>query len=156
MDPLDFIWVDVSIITFGVWGYVRISTVLTAIVLFILITYRFRKPWIAFTAVAAWLTLYEILFLFTDSLINGGPWNHTVGLTIALIAWPLLAHTQGIRPNKWLILLFTATWFTWVLFGFQYNMKDVDPFIMHDEFLNVLTKTLLAGAYLFSDIRKSN
>lgn len=153
MDPLDFIWVDVSVITFGVWGYVRISTVLTTIVLFILITYRFRKPWIAFTAVAAWLTLYEILFLFTDSLINEGPWNHTVGLTVALMAWPLLAYAQGIRPNKWLILLFTATWLIWILSGFQYNIKDVGPFILHDEFLNGLTKTLLAGAYLLSELK---
>jgi hypothetical protein len=153
MDPLNFIWVDVSALTFGVWGYVRISTVITAIILSILLSYRLQKPWIAFIAVAAWLTLYEILFLFTDSIINQGPWNHTIGLTVALIAWPLLAYSQGIRPNKWLILLFTATWLTWILSGFQYNVKDIEPFILHDEFLNVLTKTILAGAYILSELK---
>ena len=86
-------------------------------------------------------------------MINEGPWNHTVGLTVALMAWPLLAYAQGIRPNKWLILLFAATWLIWFLSGFQYNIKDAEPFILLDEFLNVLTKTLLAGAYLLSDLK---
>jgi hypothetical protein len=155
MDLLNFIWIDVSVITFGVWGYVRISTVLTVIILFILLTYKFRKPWIAFTAVAAWLTLYEILFLFTDSIVNQDPWNNTIGLTVALMAWPLPAYTQGIRPNKWILIFFIATWLTWILSGFQYNIKDSEPFILHNEFINVLTKTLLAGAYLFSEMKKS-
>jgi hypothetical protein len=99
----------------------------------------------------AWGSLYEIIFVFTDSIIHSMPWSRTFWIVIALMAYPILAHTQGIRPNRLLLLIFSLTWIIWVLFGFNYNSYNNPTFIPQNELLNVLSKTILALAYTLSE-----
>ena len=64
---------------------------------------------------------------------------------------PILAHTQGIRSNRLLLLIFLVTWIIWILFGFNYNSSNNPTFIPQNELLNVLSKTILALVYALSE-----
>ncbi|MCW4032849.1 MAG: hypothetical protein NWF08_05600 [Candidatus Bathyarchaeota archaeon] len=138
-------------IELGFVGSIRISTLLTASVVFIYVLVRTRSFFIAFVSTMAWASLYEIFFVITDSIIHNMPWSRTFWIVIALIAYPILAHTQGIRPNRLLLLIFSLTWIIWVLFGFNYNSYNNPTFIPQNELLNVLSKTILALAYALSE-----
>lgn len=138
-------------IELGFVGSIRISTLLTALVVFIYVLARTRSFFIAFVSTMAWASLYEVIFVITDSIIYNMSWSHTFWIVIALMAYPILAHTQGIRPNRLLLLIFSLTWIIWVLFGFNYNSHNNPTFIPQNEMLNVLSKTILALAYAFSE-----
>lgn len=142
-------WIELGFI-----GSIRLSTLLTAIVVFIYVLVYIRSFFIAFVSTMAWASLYEIIFVITDSIIHNMPWSHTLWIVIALMAYPILAHTQGIRPNRLLLLIFSVTWIIWVLFGFNYNGYNNPNFTPQDELLNVLTKTILALAYTLSEFTK--
>lgn len=138
-------------IELGFVGSIRISTLLTASVVFIYVLARTRSFFIAFVSTMAWASLYEIIFVITDSIIHNMSWSRTFWIVIALMAYPILAHTQGIRPNRLLLLIFSLTWIIWVLFGFNYNSYNNPTFIPQNELLNVLSKTILALAYALSE-----
>ncbi|WP_455276326.1 hypothetical protein [[Eubacterium] cellulosolvens] len=142
-------WIELGFI-----GSIRLSTLLTAIVVFIYVLVYTRSFFIAFVSTMAWASLYEIIFVITDSIIHNMPWSHTLWIVIALIAYPILAHTQGIRPNRLLLLIFSVTWIIWVLFGFNYNSYNNPNFSPQYELLNILTKTILALAYTLSEFTK--
>jgi hypothetical protein len=132
-------------------GSIRISTLLTALVAFVYVLVRTRSFFIAFLSTMVWASLYEIIFVITDSIIHNMPWSRTFWIVIALMAYPILAHTQGIRPNRLLLLIFSLTWIIWVLSGFNYNIYNNPTFIPQNELLNVLSKTILALAYALSE-----
>lgn len=138
-------------IELGFVGSIRISTLLTALVAFVYVSVRTRSFFIAFVSTMAWASLYEIIFVITDSIIHNMPWSRTFWIVIALMAYPILAHTQGIRPNRLLLLIFSLTWIIWVLFGFNYNSYDNPTFIPQNELLNILSKTILALTYALSE-----
>ena len=136
-------WVNLGFI-----GSMRTTTFLTAIVLFAFLVWRTRKPWTALVSVIAWASLYEILWYLTGVVVHQFSWTHAFWLTGALVAWPVLAHVQGVRPNRWLFVAFAVAWSLWMLSGFHFNDLNAQrPFDFIAEFLNVLTKTLLAIAY---------
>ena len=139
-------WIELGFI-----GSIRISTLLTAIVVFVYVLIQTRSFFIAFLSIMAWASLYEIVFVLTDSIIHNMPWSRTFWIVIALMAYPILVHTQGIRPNRLLLLIFSITWVIWVLFGFNYNSYNDPTYISQNELLNVLSKTILALAYALSE-----
>ncbi len=141
-------------IEFGVIGSVRISTLLTAIGVFIYVFFRTKKFFMAAIAVMAWISLFEIVFVITDSIMHSVPWRGTFWIVVALAAYPILAHTQGVRPNWILILIFLSIWCLWIFMGFEYNSYNQPIFISMDEFMNVISKTTLAIAYALSEYAK--
>lgn len=146
-------WVDL-----GDFGAVRLTTILTAIALLFIITWRTRKPWIAVVAILAWASLYEMVYQITGFIMYREawttPWTKPVWAGLALIAWPILAHTQGIKLNKWVVPAFAGIWLLWVGFGFHSNSPaQWNPYVARDELLNVVSKTTLAVAYLWASIR---
>jgi len=137
-------------IELGFVGGIRISTLLTALVVFVYVLVHTRSFFIAFVSTMAWASLYEIIFVLTDTIIHSMPWSRTLWIVIALMAYPILAHTQGIRPNRLLLFIFSVIWIIWVLFGFNYNSYNNPTFIPQNELFNVLSKTILALAYALS------
>ncbi|MCW3975385.1 MAG: hypothetical protein NWE86_03985 [Candidatus Bathyarchaeota archaeon] len=137
-------------IEFGIIGSVRISTLLTAFGIFIYVFLRTKKLFIAAIAVMAWISLFEIIFVITDSIMHSVPWRGTFWIVAALAAYPILAYVQGIRPNYILILIFLSIWCLWIFMGFDYNSYNEPIFISMNEFMNVISKTTLAIAYALS------
>ena len=68
---------------------------------------------------------------------------------MALIAWPLLAHQLGIRPQPAALAACAAGFAAWLALGFHYNwFGEPRPVAVLPEALNVGTKTVLGLAYL--------
>lgn len=135
-------WIDL-----GFMGYIRITTVLTALLLFFYALYRTRKPITAFLAMMAWASLYEIIWLLTDMLMHNQPVTNVFWISAALTAWPLLAYTRDIKPERLFLFVFAITWMIWILTGFNGNHRGVEPYSWTNEAIYVSTKSLIALAY---------
>lgn len=136
---------------------VRLSTVITFLLVFVFVSWRFRsKGWIASLyngAIAALFTffLYEILF----NLTGGFPptdvlplWG--VGLLVCSLLLGLLQARRHFALRRLSILLFSAfivDWFLWVLAGFPFNLPSTQPLNLIAEVFNVTTKLLLPFGY---------
>lgn len=126
-------------------GPFRVSTALTAIALWGLLYWRYRRWGQATAGVAAWLAGYEVLYIGTGTLIHG--WSVSAFLwTANLSAWVLIAWMIGVRPNLWVLSVFVLSWLVWIVMGFVANTPGY-PWRWEDEVINVTTKTLLATAY---------
>jgi len=139
-------WVEL-----GPIGYWRLSTILSALGLFLYVTFRTRRPWIGVLSTMAWASLYEIAWVLTNSMMHGTMWGGTIWTATAVVAWPVLAYIQRIKPNRLALVAFLSCWIVWVATGFHYNYPGQQNFVSGNEFLNVLTKVILAVAYAISD-----
>jgi len=136
---------------------VRLSTVITFLLVFVFVTWRFRsKGWIAafYNGVAAALFtffLYEVLFNVT----GGFPptdmlpfWG--VGLLVCSILLGLLQAARHFALRRLSIVLLSAfivDWFLWILVGFPFNLPSTQPLNLSAEVFNVTTKLLLPFGY---------
>ncbi|MCL5318107.1 MAG: hypothetical protein M1503_07600 [Thaumarchaeota archaeon] len=136
---------------------VRLSTVITFLLVFVFVVWRFRsKGWTAALyngSVAALFTffLYEVLFNVT----GGFPptdmlplWG--VGLLICSIILGLMqARNYFVSQRLPIILLsaFLADWLLWILAGFPFNLPSTQPLSLYAEAFNVTTKILLPFGY---------
>jgi hypothetical protein len=127
----------------------RWSTVLMAAVVLAVVTWRTRRPLLACLAVLAWLSAYEIAWNTCSLVTHGDDPVKWFWLVLALLAWPLLAHQVGLRPQPVAVALCAAGFAIWLVLGFDYNwMREPGPVRVLPEVLNVLTKTVLGVAYL--------
>lgn len=147
----------------GLWIFfgsapVRLSIVITFVLVFVFVTWRFRsKGWIdAFyngvIAALFMLFLYEVLF----SITRGFPptdllplWG--IGLLVSSILLGLLQARRHFAPQKWSLILFSAfivDWVVWILVGFPFNLPSTQPLNLIAEVFNVTTKLLLPFGYV--------
>ncbi len=135
---------------------IRLSTVITLVVVFGFVAWKFRAGskgalYNALVASLFTLFLYEILFNVT------GGFPPTDALPVPAIALLVLSIVLGVvqarrhfalsRLSMVLILLFVVDWVAWVLLGFPFNLQSTQPLDLGAEALNVSTKLLLPFAY---------
>lgn len=138
--------------------HARWTTVLVAMAILVITTLKTRQPHRALIATVAWLAAYEIVWQAFDVLMHPATSPTTLErylwFVAALIAWPMLAHAIGIRPNAALVAITAGTFALWLATGFDYNWYGQPKSLqVGPEVLNVLSKTALAGAYLLGAIR---
>jgi hypothetical protein len=141
-------------------GPIRISTVVVALAIVVVVLWRKHSMLTALITVMAWVSAYEILFHGTGVLMHGWSAAYFLWMTAAVAGWVVLSHVYGIVPDRWLLVGFAAAWLLWVLMGFQSNSPTVAgtagfprQFAVAAEVLNVATKTLLGAAYLLGALR---
>src|SRR5271157_1808446 len=100
-----------------IFGAVRYTTIVTAIVVAVIISWRTRKLWLGPLATLAWASAYEIIYVCTGTLLQGWDVYKTAWMSVAVIAWVLLAYVKGVRTDKIVLALFTGTWVIWILAG---------------------------------------
>lgn len=133
---------------------VRWSTVLTAGILFAVITWQTRRPVLAVAATMAWLWGYEIIYQATGTVVHR--WSlMSLGYTVAgTTGWLIATYMFGVRLDWRIVAAFAGLWVVWILLGFNSNMSDrIIPgadrtFSWSDEALNVATKAVAAAAVL--------
>jgi len=146
----------------GFWVFVgsapvRLSTILTFLLVFVFVAWRFRvKGWATalyngYVAALFTLFLYEVLFNVTGGF---PPWDMLpswgVGLLVCSMLLGLLQAKNHFVPRRLSMVLFSAfivDWFVWILVGFPFNLPSTEPFNLVAEFFNVSTKLLLPFAY---------
>jgi hypothetical protein len=148
---LDRLWIFVGS------APVRLSTVITFLLVFVFVSWRFRSQGLVAAsyngAVAALFTLflYEVLFNVTggfpptDVLPLQG-----VGLLVCSIILGLLQAGKHFTLRKLSIVLlsaFVVDWLVWILVGFPFNLPSSRPLSLSAEAFNVTTKLLLPFGY---------
>ena len=140
-------------------GAIRVSTVVTALVVAAVIMWRRRSPFLALVTVMAWASLYEVAFNVLGAAIHGWSIAYAVWITAALAGWVLLAFVRGVVPDRWLAIACAVVALAWIATGFGANSISESgagyarSFSYLDEAFNELTKTLLAAAYLVGALR---
>jgi hypothetical protein len=144
----------------NVWAYlplfgtIRYTTIFTAIVIAVIISWRTHKLWLGPLTALAWASAYEIIYEWTGTILHGSDLNKTAWMSAAVIAWVLLAYVKGARTDKILLGTFTCAWIIWISMGFYAN-NTMNMFDLASEILNVGTKTILALSYLFGTLRNA-
>lgn len=146
---------------------VRLSTVITFVLVFVFVAWRFRsKGRIAalYNGVVAALStffLYEVLFNVTGGFPPAGIlplWG--VGLLVCSILLGLLQARKCLALQRLSIVLFSAfvvDWFVWIVVGFPFNLPSTQPLNLVAEVFNVTTKLLLPLGYATGlTVRKSD
>lgn len=136
----------------------RWSTVLTMAAILVVVGWRTRSPLRALVVAMAWLCGYEILYEATGSLLHRWSLTTLMWTTSGTAGWLVAYWLWGMRPPPALMATFTASWFIWILAGFNSNWSSFPlgqpgadaVWSWTDEALNVTTKTLLALALLAS------
>ncbi len=118
-----------------------------------------RRPFLALVTALAWLTAFEVLYQFTDTLMHHRDahllralaiqsfWFATV---VGSIGW---AHALGVRPHLRWVALSAVIFALWVQQGFPYNRAgQTGPVQWWPEILNVSSKTALGVAYLMGAV----
>jgi hypothetical protein len=129
-----------------IFGPVRYSTIITAIVVALFICWRTRIFWLGPLVTLAWASTYEIIYSCTRTLLQGWDAYQTAWVSVAIVGWVLLAYAKGARTDKIVLAAFVGTWVVWILMGFHSN-TTMNAFNLESELLNVATKTLLALSY---------
>lgn len=135
------------------------STIVTAVVIAVVVTWRRRSPATALIAVMVWTSAYEVGFVTLGTLLHGWSAAYLLWLAAALAGWIILAHVWGVAPDRRLLLATAVLAFAWIATGFVANSPTVagpgfaKPFSPLDEALNEGTKTLLGLAYLAGGLR---
>jgi hypothetical protein len=137
-----------------VFGTIRYTTIATAIVVTVVISWWTHKLWLGPLTTLAWASAYEIIYGWTGTILQGWDTNKTAWMSAALIGWILLAYVKGARTEKILLATFTCAWILWILMGF-YSNNTMNTFNPVSEILNVGTKTLLALYYLVGTLRNA-
>ena len=135
-------------------GPIRVSTIVTALVIAALVTWRRRSPATALIAVMAWASAYEVGFVTLGTFLHGWSGAYLVWLIAALAGWIVLAQVWGVVPDRWLALATAVLTLAWIATGFEANSASLagpgyaKAFSLLDEVFNEGTKTLLGLAYL--------
>ena len=136
-------------------GPIRLSTVLTGLLMVVAMLWRHRGPLTALITLMAWLSAYEIAYQATGTALHGWSPAYFFWLSAAISGWVVLGLVRGIIPNRWLLLAVALVWAIWLLTGFHSNSSAVagtpgrsGAFSISGELLNELSKTLLGFAYL--------
>ena len=133
---------------FSPFAEARWSTVLTLGALFILVTWKTRRPVVGLVAAMAWLSGFEILYQATGAVLHHWSVTTLVFTTAGTGGWLIAAYTLGVRLDWRTASMFVALWVVWIALGFDSNMPDriiagADRvFSWRDELLNVGTKTV--------------
>jgi len=135
-------------------GHARWSTLATALLIAAVVTWRTRRPLRAALAVIAWLALYEVVWQGCDVVAHRANVVNYGWLSLAVVAWPLLAFQAGIRPHPIGAAVCAAGFLVWLALGFDYNwIGQPGPIRPVPEALNLVTKTALGLAYLAGALR---
>lgn len=110
--------------------------------------YRFGPLRCALAALAG-ISVFELAFSTTGTLVHHWPLGTLVWLWAALIAWPLLAWRENIRPSSELLVAFGIFWIWWIAEGFTFNLAahDLRNGNLPAELLNATTKSLMVMAW---------
>ena len=110
--------------------------------------YRFGPLRAALAAVAG-ISAFELVFSTTGTLVHHWPLGPLLWLWAALIAWPLLALRENIRPSVEVLVAFGVLWVVWIAQGFTFNLAthDLRNFDYLAELLNATTKSLMVMAW---------
>jgi len=136
-----------------------VSTIVTALVIAALVTWRHRSPLTAVITVMAWASAYEVGFVGLGTLLHGWSPGYLAWLAAALAGWIVLAQVRGVVPDIRFLLATAAVTLAWIATGFEANSailagpgyaREFSPL---DETLNEGTKTLLGLAYLMGGLR---
>jgi len=136
-----------------------VSTIVTALVIAALVTWRRRSPLTALITVMAWASAYEVGFVALGALFHGWSPGYLAWLAAALAGWIVLAQVRGVVPDLRLLLATAVLTLAWIATGFEANSailagpgcaRACSPL---DEALNEGTKTLLGLAYLVGGLR---
>jgi hypothetical protein len=108
--------------------------------------YGLLRGWLA---AMAGISTFELIFGTTGTFVHHWPPAPLLWLWAALIAWPLLALRENIRPSGELLLAFALVWFGWIAQGFSFNVPAHDARNLNGlaELLNALSKTLMIMAW---------
>ena len=135
------------------------STIVTAVAIAAVVTWRRRSPATAVITVVAWTSAYEVGFVTLGTLLHGWSAAYLAWLAAALAGWIILAQVWGVVPDRRLLLATAVLTLAWIATGFVANSPTVSgpgfaqPFSPLDEALNEGTKTLLGLAYLVGGLR---
>ena len=138
-----------------IFGTVRYTTIITALLVAFIISLRTHKRWLGPLATLAWASAYEIIYVWTGTLLQGWDVYRTAWMSVAVVGWILLAHAKGARTDKITLAIFTAAWIIWIGIGF-YSNTTMNTFNLESEILNVVTKTFLALSYVLGTLRFEN
>jgi hypothetical protein len=110
--------------------------------------YRFGPLRGALAALAG-ISVFELVFSTTGTLVHHWPIGPLLWLWAALIAWPLLALRENIRPSVEALAAFGILWVVWIAEGFTFNLAthDLRNFDNLAELLNATTKSLMVMAW---------
>jgi hypothetical protein len=142
-----FVWADLL-----VFGEIRYTTILTAVIVAIIVSWRTGRLLLGPLTAVAWASTYEIVYAWTGTFVHG--WNilQTAWVSAALVGWVLLGYVRRVRIDPRTIVLFVALWFAWIAAGF-YSNNATSAFDPMSEVLNVSTKTWLAVCFVMGTSR---
>jgi hypothetical protein len=137
---------------FWVWlpllGPIRWTTLVAFMACLAIGSYRFGLLRGGLAAMAG-ISTFELVFSATGTLVHAWPLAPLVWLWAGLIAWPLLALRENIKPSGELLVAFVLVWFAWIAQGFSYNVPTHDARNVNGlaELLNALSKSLMIMAW---------
>ena len=140
-------------------GAVRVSTIVTAIVIAAIVTWRRRSPLLALIAVMAWASTYEVAFNALGAALHGWSVAYVAWLAAALAGWIILAFVKGVVPERRLALAAAVVVAAWIATGFDSNSAGLagagytKSFSLLAEAFNEASKTLVGAAYLLGALR---
>ena len=126
---------------------VRTTTLIMSAVVFGAVLWQTRRPGLAFTVLAAWISSYELVYVFTGFALQRWAFTYAIASTGGL-GWVLLALVLGHRPQPAWLAVFAMGWLLWIVAGFHAN-DHAHIVSALQEGLNVGTKTALGLAYAF-------
>ena len=158
-----FVFFSYKIKVEGLWfvfpnlGSIRVSTVVVAVICFLLVLILTRKNglksvYYAALAVIFSIGLYELVWYNTAVILNG--WEQRNWEFVALLGWVFLGAREVFRtkPPKIsfaLYAVFVGSMIIWVSLGFKFNVPGATSYDFVGESLNVISKFSLPIAYAF-------
>jgi hypothetical protein len=136
-------------------GPIRVSTVVAAVALLVVISIKRRNPALGLVTTLAWASTFEILSNAVGTIGFGWAVHDFVWMSAALTGWVVLAGVLGVWPDLRMSLAFAITLAAWVATGYEPNRPGNSNFNILSEILNEASKTLLALAYLLGALRSS-
>ena len=135
---------------------IRISTLITAFICFATVLFLQKKNtlksiYYALLAVIVPMALFEILWYYSASFMNGG-YELRIMQFAALFGWVLLGIREVFnkRPSRIstiLYVFFVFSFATWLRTRFKFNNLNSSSFSLSAEFLNVVSKGTLFFAF---------
>ena len=147
----------------GLWfvfpyvGSIRVSTIATAVVCFLLVLFltrknRLKSVYYATLTVIFSIGLYELVWYNSAVVLDG--WEQRNWAFAALLGWVFLGAREVFRtkPPRISIALYTlyvTSMITWISLGFKFNAPGTDNYDFVGETFNVISKFSLPIAYAF-------